>query len=521
MVQGMQENQKKEIRRKVAAKTKTFVIGGAGIVACVLLLLSVWFKVSMRWLTFTWSNLSMEELLYQLSASFEGTNPEMVRDYFLSILPGIVAALLAFCLISWYLKQKRKIRLLFWYTVTMFSVVLFSVTFSGIWNTLDVNAYIESQRTESSFVDEHYVDPAEVTLTFPQEKRNLIYIFLESMEATYSDEAHGGGFANNYIPGLTEIALENEDFSADDQKINGAYTYTGTTWTMGAMFAHTSGLPLNIPIDGNAMETQDSFFPTLTTLGDLLEEQGYTQTVAFGSLASFGGRKQYFEEHGNYTIHDYEYAIAQGDIPAEYKVWWGFEDTKLLSYAQRDLTELAAAGEPFNYTLLTADTHFENGYVCQDCTQEFGADQYANVISCSSRKISAFLAWIQAQDFYENTTVVIVGDHLTMDRDFCDGVNLDYDRKVYTAYINAAAETQLATERGYATVDYFPTTLAALGVQIEGERLGLGTNLFSEQPTLLEEYGVDEVDQEVSRKSEFFTNLTKDLVEVSSENESS
>lgn len=37
----------------------------------------------------------------------------------------------------------------------------------------------------------------------------------------------------------------------------------GTTWTMGAMFAQTSGLPLNISIDSNGMDTQDSFFREL------------------------------------------------------------------------------------------------------------------------------------------------------------------------------------------------------------------------------------------------------------------
>ena len=33
----------------------------------------------------------------------------------------------------------------------------------------------------------------------------------------------------------------------------------GTTWTMGAMFGQTSGLPLNTSIDANGMDTQDSF----------------------------------------------------------------------------------------------------------------------------------------------------------------------------------------------------------------------------------------------------------------------
>lgn len=40
-------------------------------------------------------------------------------------------------------------------------------------------------------------------------------------------------------------------------------------------------------------------------------------------------------------------------------------------------------------------------------------------------------------------------------------------------------------------MDLFPTMLASLGVQIEGNRLGLGTNLFSDKKTLMKELGGD------------------------------
>jgi phosphoglycerol transferase len=50
----------------------------------------------------------------------------------------------------------------------------------------------------------------------------------------------------------------------------------------------------------------------------------------------------------------------------------------------------------------------------------------------------------------------------------------------------------------------FPTTLAALGVQIEGDRLGLGTNLFSAKQTLCEMYGFEALDWELQKRSEFY-----------------
>ncbi len=134
----------------------------------------------------------------------------------------------------------------------------------------------------------------------------------------------------------------------------------------------------------------------------------------------------------------------------------------------------------------------------------------SNVMACSSRQVGEFLKWIQQQDFYENTTIVISGDHPTMDSDYCAEIDQEgnYDRRVFTAYINAAAYAQDQQERTYSTFDNFPTTLAALGVQIDGDRLGLGTNLFSGTKTLLEEFGNSKVNAELKKKSEFIEKLS-------------
>ena len=281
---------------------------------------------------------------------------------------------------------------------------------------------------------------------------------------------------------------------------------------MGALFAQTSGLPLTIPIDGNSMNTQESFLPDVTALGDILEDAGYTQTFMIGSDGDFGGRTLYFTDHGNYGIEDYYYFRNLGKFPEDYKVWWGFEDEKLFEYAKEKLTELGQQSQPFNFTMLTVDTHFEDGYTCELCGTEYGENTYANVMACSSRQLSGFIEWIRQQDFYENTTIVISGDHRTMDKDFCADVDSAYERNVYTAYINSAVQpADPQRRRDYTTFDAFPTTLAGLGVEIEGDRLGLGTNLFSDTMTLTELYGRDRVDSELQKKSELMERLTKDI----------
>ena len=127
-------------------------------------------------------------------------------------------------------------------------------------------------------------------------------------------------------------------------------------------------------------------------------------------------------------------------------------------------------------------------------------------MACSSRQVSAFIKWCQKQSWYKDTTIVLSGDHPTMN----GGINGNTewkDRKVYTAYINADAKRETNDNRNYATLDNFPTTLAAMGVKIPGNRLGLGVNLFSKEKTLLERYSLDHVDEEIKKKSIFMDKL--------------
>ncbi|WP_289302375.1 sulfatase-like hydrolase/transferase [Sporofaciens musculi] len=448
----------------------------------------------------------MDELMFHLAAPLDGTNEGMIREYLsMCVAPAVLVLIVTVILfLAWHNKRR--------YFVLMGGGVLVSLVLStkviyGAWNELDAGGYVESQGTYSTFIDDNYVDPTEVALQFPEKKRNLIYIFLESMEITYADEKNGGGFKKNVIPELTRIAQENEDFSGEDTKLNGGYCMPGATWTMGAMFGQTSGLPLSINIDQNSMDTQDSFFSGVIALGDILENAGYSQTLMIGSDATFGGRRLYFTEHGDYDIVDYNYAIDTSMIPENYKVWWGYEDQKLLEFAKKRLVEVDESGEPFCLMLLTADTHFEDGYVCECCWDFYRKNQYANVMACSSRQVSEFVSWIQQQSFYENTTIVLVGDHLTMDSDFCEDVDSDYVRKVYTSYINSSVEVEVNKERNFTTFDFFPTTLAALGVEIEGERLGLGTTLFSTKQTLTERFGIESVRNEIERRSKLLEKL--------------
>lgn len=470
---------------------------------------SILLSNSIAWMFDTWNHLTMDELVYQLNSPIEGTSEEIIREYVNYCIPVTILALVFIIIFIIVFHKRKKI-----YHIGMAGILAGSVLLAGYflnmtWVRLDIANYSKNKSTYSTFIEGNYVDADDVELRFPEKKRNLIYIYLESMETTFSDVENGGAFEKNYIPELTELAQEYEDFSGSESILNGGYSMPQTTWTVAAMFAQTAGLPLSIPLENNEMNTQDSFFAGMTTLGNILQDAGYSQTLLIGSDATFGGRRLLFSGHGDFTIHDYNYALDEGLIPKGYRVWWGYEDKRLFQFAKRELRTLARQDEPFNLTILTVDTHKEDGYLCDDCGNTFRDDQYANVLACSSKKVTEFVRWVQQQDFYENTTIVLAGDHPTMDSDFCDDVAYDYTRKVYTVYINPAAEVQKPdVYRDYTTFDHYPTTLASLGVEIEGERLGLGTNLFSDEWTLTEKYQRSWMETELNRKSEFMDELT-------------
>lgn len=481
-----------------------------------LLIFSFFLYFSLQYLLDNWEELTVEEILYHIKSPMGGASEGLVQLFILSVLlPAVgISALLIF----FYFLPEKKFplisRTIFFAKKKMYlgfcffiALLFFSLSIIDAWDSISLGSYLSSQLHSSKFIEDNYVDPKGIELHFPEKKRNLIYIYMESTELTFMDEAHGGAFPDNLLPEMTALSKEGEDFSGAGESRNGGIALPGATWTMGAIFAQSTGLPLKISIEQNSMDSQKAFFPSVTAIQDILKEEGYTQKFLLGSVGYFGGRELYMKDHGDVKVEDFSYWKRKNKFPKDYWVNWGFEDEKLYSYAREELSNLAKEDKPFNLTLLTVDTHFPDGYVCRLCQNNYPDNQYANVYRCASRQVTDFVNWIKKQDFYENTTIVISGDHPTMDRDFCDHVPKSYQRKVYTVFLNAAAKRKERNKREYATFDYFPTTLAAMGVEIPGNRLGLGTNLFSGESTLTEKFGKKEEKKELEERSDFMIKL--------------
>lgn len=341
--------------------------------------------------------------------------------------------------------------------------------------------YIKRMKEYSTFIEDNYISGADISISFPDKKRNLIILYLESVENSLLSAENGGGWGYSVMPELEELAMNNVNFS-DSEKIGGAYPIIGTEWTVAALVASTSGIPLKIPIDGNNYTSSDRFLAGAYSLGDVLKKEGYNLELMVGSEAEFGGRKNYYSYHGSYKIFDVNTAIEKGKMYANERVWWGYDDTHLFRWAKEEITALATYDKPFSFSFLTVNTHFVDGYL------ESGADllfdsQYENVHAYSSKQIDDFVNWLQVQPFYNQTTLVIIGDHLSMqDSEFYNSHMYEgYNRTISNAFINPSIQPSNPKNRLFTTFDMYPTILASIGVKIEGDRLGLGTNLFSDK----------------------------------------
>ena len=126
----------------------------------------------------------------------------------------------------------------------------------------------------------------------------------------------------------------------------------------------------------------------------MLEANGYVNEFMCGSNANFGGTSNFYKQHGNYIIRDYNSFKENGDIDENYFVFWGIEDAKLFEFAKEDITKLSNGDKPFNMEITTIDTHTPDGYLCDLCKKDH-KNQYANVIECHIiiiRKIYIFFS---------------------------------------------------------------------------------------------------------------------------------
>ena len=465
------------------------------ITSYILMFISIIVFCMIYYYIFVMGTVSFYEFAYLLSHSMgAGGSITVVFDTIFACILPFVLVLVIYIILNKFVFKSDKSKLIF-------SICILLISLIGLIKSVKLDEYIINKCNNTDIYEKYYVDTNSVNVTLPKNKRNLIIIYLESMEASLFSKENGGAFNKSIIPELEDIALNNTSFS-NTNLLGGAYTLTSTSFTISSLVASTTGTPVNIKLfDGYT--NNKPFMNNVRSLGNILSDNGYNLELIQGSEKEFGALDLYSISNGNYKIFDNNTAKEKGLIDKNYFEWWGIEDKKVLEFSKEEVKELSKSNKPFMLMLFTMDTHFKDGYQDSTCEKKY-KEPLANAYSCSSKMVNEYINWLKKQDFYDNTTIVLMGDHQVMQDSFYKE-HKDYDRVLYNAIINSSNKTNIKN-RLYSQYDMYPTILASIGAKIDGNKLGFGVNLFSNEKTLLEELGKDKFDQELLKSSDYYNN---------------
>jgi phosphoglycerol transferase len=451
----------------------------------------------------------VEQMIFHLMMSRDGAQFSMVYEV---VITTIIDSAIVFILLLSLLSVEIKFRNNFfcininaiYQRMSIIFLSAFGICFFIV--NMGIPPYIYSlQKEPSAFYEENYIDPNGVEITFPDQKRNLIVIFIESLETGFLTREDGGAFSEDLIPDVKKLMENNINFSSGGGP-GGACQLHGTGWTIAGITAQYSGVPLTIAwMDGNEYGRLVSrFLSGASGVGDVLYKAGYKNYFILGSEIEFGARDKYFKTHKDTVIYDYNYFLDNNYIPDDYNVWWGFEDRKLYDFAKEKIAEITK-DYPFFITILTADTHPVGGYLDTSAVRRFDS-QYKNVLFDMNKQLSGFLEWLKEQEFYENTTVVVLGDHLYVDFSVFPK---DYQSKRFPVniFINSLLSGDNTKNRIFSHFDMFPALIDSIGGVYSAKGLALGRSMNKGESTLLEEFGFDYVNDALQERSNYYNKL--------------
>ena len=236
--------------------------------------------------------------------------------------------------------------------------------------------YLYYYMQKSNIIENNYVNPKNTKIEF-KKKKNLIIIFVESLENTIFSKEQGGIWDYEIINELHEILEDKDTINFFDYKNkNGMYMIQGSSYTSSSVFANNSGIPIKIGLKRKGFDKQ-KYIPGIYKLGDLLKDNGYTNELISAANVTYGGFKEFYSQHGNYNIIDIDNLEKLGfNIKDTDKSNWGINDKCLFDIAKKRLDYLSKENKPFNLQLITIDTHFVDGFIGDYSETKFNKQWY-------------------------------------------------------------------------------------------------------------------------------------------------
>lgn len=366
-------------------------------------------------------------------------------------------------------------------------IIYFGVQFSLL-------TYVH-QKFGRDYFAENYLNPKNVQITgkSPTKLKNLVLIYVESLENTYRDE---NLFGKNLLNSLDKIG---------GVSFNSFRQAPGTGWTIAGITATNCGLPLkSVTIYGGNDQGENikSFLPKAICLGDVLHAHGYHNVYFGGDALAFSGKGKFFQDHHYDEIYGRE--EIKGELTSAQMNYWGLYDDDLLVKVKAKLISLHGKKQPFNLTFTTIDTHGPDGHFSKRC-QKNGAKNFDDVIECTSNQVADFVNFIKKKGYLKDTNVVILGDHLAMYNPVHEKLEAVHDRHIYNQFISY--KKIVKTRDDVLHFDMFPTILEFIGFHVEGGKLGLGYTAITPNITQPSPNELAEMESDLLNESETYIDL--------------
>jgi phosphoglycerol transferase len=450
------------------------------------LTLSVFFFWAPVWIAGQFGAVGLGEIMHTLMLPLEGLD----RDIFFSGFTMLVACPALGGLLTFLMTRGLGGRLEKGLLFLAPAALLGSMAFAD--RQLAIHQFLWGEIEYGSFIDENYRAPDLDRIVFPEAKKNLIIILVESLEDTFTS----GQLGQVLAPDLKELQDRHLSFKRQAQ-------VHGAGWTIAGYTAYLFGLPLKLPLsimkrDHNDYSRYGTFLPGAVSLLEVFEKNGYDFQVIMGSDSAFGGRRNLFKTHApGARIFDREQFLAGPHEAGDLSSPWGFGDSFLFREARAIVKSAAERQRPFLTIIQTVDSHI-------------GLDSYENDAEYwrrTDRLSAAFARWLEEQDFYRDSVVLIIGDHLYMGQ-YCAKVELPpiSRRGIFNAFLNTGLQPEHPAPQGrlFSSFDLAPTILEAVGAVLPEGRFGLGVSLFRDIPTLLEEHGYERLNEELQKRSRLY-----------------
>lgn len=253
------------------------------------------------------------------------------------------------------------------------------------------------------------------------EKRNVIIISLESTQNFVINNKMNGTTITPFLNSLTK--------DEDTLYFDNFYHQTGLGKTSDSEFIVENSM---FGAGGGAV-----FFTnagnTFSSMSDRLNDEGYATSVLHANNKSFWNRDLMYQALNITKFYD----VESYDVTEENSANWGLKDIPFMEQSVDIMKEME---QPFYTRMLTLSNHFpftsdeEDKFIPEYDSGDKTVDRYFQTVNYTDKAIELLFKDLKEQGLYENSMIVMYGDHYGISENHNDAMAKYLDKETITPY---------------------------------------------------------------------------------------